>query len=428
MRLRKMSNKISGISRIIAAIVLIIIIIVAGVLLYVYYSPATTKPLTVYALWSGTEQHNFEQVLGNFTQNTGIDVAYYGQTTSDLLITVPQQLSAPPYDVDVIIAPWPNWIKDNSAYLTPVTDLVTTSQFPTNIITPVSMDGTLWAAPFKLSGKPGFWYRPSFFEANNLKVPTTYDEFKNTLLPALQAVPGVEAAIASGVDANGLGWPLSDVTEAFIIGLGGYQLQLDLETGPSVRNWTDPQVTAVFDELTGLLEAGYFSTPAEWTGQIAKLWDGKYGLFFEGNFVTAQPEVQNKSDIDFFPFPETNGVSGAVDYAVITKDAPHLDQAKQLVQYLAGADAQEILVRQGGALATNTGVPASAYTASDKKVVDFMGQAGITIVPDLDDTIGGQWQTTFWDQLKLLWTDPSTSTMNSVLDALQAAAIEQQGT
>ena len=104
-----------------------------------------------------------------------------------------------------------------------------------------------------------------------------------------------------------------------------------------------------------------------------------------------------------------------------------MDEAEQLIQYLASADAQEILVRQGGALATNTGVPAAAYTASDKKVVEFMGQAGITIVPDLDDTIGGDWQQTFWDQLKLLWTDPSTSTMNSVLNSLETAAIEQQG-
>jgi multiple sugar transport system substrate-binding protein len=424
-----MSNRLYGISKTIAAIVLVIVIIVAGVAVYAYYASTQPKPtLTVYALWSGTEQFNFEQVLGNFTENTGIDVTYVSQTTQDMLITVPQQLSAPPYDVDVIIAPWPNWIKDNSAYLTPVTDLVTASQFPTNILQPVATDGTLWATPFKLSGKPGFWYRPSFFEANNLKVPTTYAEFKNTLLPAIQAVPGVEAAIASGVDANGLGWPLSDVTEAFIMGLGGAQLQLDLETGPSVRNWTDSQVTTVFNELTGLLETGYFSTPAEWTGQIGKLWAGKYGLFFEGNFVTAQPQVENISDIDFFPFPGTNGVSGAVDYAVLTKEAPHMNEAKQLIQYLAGADAQEILVRQGGALATNTGVPAAAYTASDKKVVDVMGQAGITIVPDLDDTIGGQWQTTFWDQLKLLWTDPSTSTMNTVLSNLQAAAIEQQGT
>jgi multiple sugar transport system substrate-binding protein len=414
----------------IVAIVLIIIIVVAGVLVYVYYS-STQAPqtnLTVYALWSGTEQYNFEQVLGNFTENTGIAVSYFGQTTSDMLISVPQQIAAPPYDVDVIIVPWPYWIQDNSPNLEPVTDLVTASQFPTNIIQPVASDRTLWAAPFKLSGKPGFWYRPSFFEANNLNVPTTYDEFKNTLLPAIQAVSGVEAAIASGVDAQGQGWPLSDVTEAWIIGRGGYQLQLDLETGPSVRNWTDSQVTSVFDELTGLLEAGYFSTPAEWTGQIAKLWAGQYGLFFEGNFVTAQTEVQNKSDIDFVPFPETDGVSGSVDYAVLTKDAPHMDQAKQLIQYLAGADAQEILVEQGGALATNTGVPASAYSTTDKKVVDFMGQAGITIVPDLDDTIGGQWQITFWDQLKLLWTDPSTATMNSVLDNLQTAAIDQQGT
>ena len=424
-----MSNRLSGISRTIAAIVLIIIIIVAGVLIYVYYaSTQATSKLTVYALWSGTEEDNFKQVLSSFTADTGIDVDYFGQTTQDMLITVPQQLAAPPYDVDVMIVPWPNWIQDNSANLEPVTDLITVSQFPINIILSVSTPATIWAAPFKLSGKPGFWYRPSFFEANNLNVPTTYDEFKNTLLPAIQAVPGVEAAIASGVDANGLGWPLSDVAEAFIRGLGGYQLQLDLETGPSVRNWTDSQVTAVFDELTGLLEDGYFSTPAEWTGQIGKLWDGAYGLFFEGNFVTAQSQVQDTSDIDFFPFPETNGVSGAVDYITLAKEAPHMDQAKQLITYLASADAQEILVQQGGALATNTGVPASAYTASDKKVVDFMGEAGITIVPDLDDTIGGLWQTTFWDQLKLLFTDPSASTQTSVLDALQAQAIEQQGT
>ena len=86
------------------------------------------------------------------------------------------------------------------------------------------------------------------------------------------------------------------------------------------------------------------------------------------------------------------------------------------------------MVGLGGFLATNTNVPSSAYTPIDKKVVDFMGTPGITIVPDLDDTIGGQWQTTFWDQLKLLWTSPSTSTMNSVLNALQTAAIQQQGT
>jgi len=422
-----MSNRLSGISKTIAAIVLVIIIVVAGVLVYVYYSSTLPKPtLTVYALWSGSEQSNFEQALGNFTENTGINVTYQGFTTQDLLISVPLQLQSPPYDVDVIIAPWPNWIADNSPYLTPVNDVVTESDFPANIINPVKDEsGNLWAAPFKLSGKPGFWYRTSFFQDNGLTVPTTYDEFVNTLLPAIDAVPGVEQAIASG-DTDG--WPLSDTTEGFIMGLGGYQLQLDLETGPSVRNWTDPQVVNVFGNLTELLEAGYFTTPADWEAQLAKLWDGKYGIYWQGSFITTLPEIQNVSDLNFFGFPETTGVSGSVDYAVITKDAPHLSEAKQLVQYLAGADAQEIMVGQGGFLATNLNVPASTYTPIDKKVVDFMGTPGITIVADLDDTIGGQWQTTFWDQLKLLWTSPSTSTMNSVLNALQTAAIQQQGT
>jgi multiple sugar transport system substrate-binding protein len=421
-----MSNRLSGISRTIAAIVLVIIIIVAGVLAYVYYASTQPKPtLTVYALWTGAEQYNFEQALGNFTQNTGINVTYFGRTTEDLLVSVPQQLANPPYDVDVIIAPWPYWIMDNSPYLTAVTDVITESDFPSNIIGPVkASDGTLWAAPFKLSGKPGFWFRDSFFTDNSLSVPTTYDEFKNTLLPAIQAVPGVEQAIASG---DTVGWPLSDTAEGFIIGLGGYQLQLDLETGPSARNWTDPQVVNVFGNLTDLLDAGYFSTPADWEAQLAKLWDGKYGIYWQGSFITTLPEIKDVNDLDFFPFPGTNGVSGSVDYAVITKDAPHLNEAKQLVQYLAGADAQEIMVGQGGFLATNVNVPASAYTTIDKKVVDFMSQSGITIVPDLDDTIGGQWQQTFWDQLKLLWTSPSASTMNSVLNSLQTAAIQQQG-
>ncbi len=416
-----------AISKTIVALLLVIIIAVSGVIVYVYYASTLPKPtLTVYALWTGSEQANFEQVLDSFTENTGINVTYVPFTTQELLINVPLQLQSPPYDVDVIIAPWPYWIKGNSPYLASVNNAITESQFPANILDPVKdEDGTIWAAPFKLSGKPGFWYRKSFFADNGLSVPITYADFKNTLLPAIQAVDGIEEAIASG---DTVGWPLSDTTEAFIMGLGSAQLQLDLEAGPSVGNWTDAEVLSVFEELTGLLEAGYFSTPAEWTSQITKLWNGKYGLYFQGGFITTLSQIEDVTDLDFFGFPGTDGVVGAVDYAVITKESSHINEARQLVQFLAGADAQEIMVEQGGFLATNLNVPSSAYTVIDKKVVDFMGQAGITIVPDLDDTIGGDWQQVFWDQLKLLWTDPSTSTMNSVLDALEAAAIDQQGT
>lgn len=389
-------------------------------------TPTPAKPtITVYALWSGSEEYNFRQALGNFTQQTGINVSYYGYTTQDLLISVPLQLKAPPYSVDVVIAPWPYWILQLSSYLTPVNDLINVTDYPTNIVSPVNdSNGNIWAAPFKLSGKPGFWYRESFFTNNGLTVPTTYAEFTNTLLPAITAISGVEHAIASG---DTVGWPLTDPTEGFIMGLGGYELQLELEAGPSERNWTDPQVKSVFENLTQLLEQGYFSTPAEWTSQITKFWQGKYGLYWLGGFITAMPQILDLNDLNFFGFPGTDGVVGAVDYVTIPKYAPHMDEAMQLVNYLAGPQAQEIMVKQGGFLATNVNVPASAYKPADKLVVDFLGQAGMNIVADLDDTIGGTWQTTFWDQLKLLWTSPSITTMNSVLNALQTAAIQQQG-
>jgi multiple sugar transport system substrate-binding protein len=55
-------------------------------------------------------------------------------------------------------------------------------------------------------------------------------------------------------------------------------------------------------------------------------------------------------------------------------------------------------------------------------VLDFIKT--VHIVPDLDDAIGGRFQTTFWDQLKGLWVDPSTATMNDVLETLQEVALE----
>jgi len=64
----------------------------------------------VFSLWSGSEEANFEQVLDEFTDLTGISVRHIGYTTEELLITVPTQLRAGVAIADVIIAPWPSWI------------------------------------------------------------------------------------------------------------------------------------------------------------------------------------------------------------------------------------------------------------------------------------------------------------------------------
>jgi multiple sugar transport system substrate-binding protein len=395
--------------------------------------PAAPVELTVISLWSGAEEANFLQVLGNFTENNGINTTHIGYSTQELKATIPTQLAANASTFNVALVPWPadilNWA--GRGYLTEVTDLINASKYPSGFINSVKdSDGKIWAVPFKASAKPGFWYRPSVWQANGWTVPTsttTYAQFK-TLLATIKAdgasITGFKAPIVSG---DTTGWPLSDTAEAFIMGLGGYQLQEELIAG--TINWTSPEVTNVFSNLTELLDQGYFGTPVEWTAPIADLWDGKYAMYFQGSFITAQPTVLNKSDFAFFPFPgwtgETNGVGGSVDYVVLPKFTANMDSAKKLVEYLAGADSQEIMVKLGGFMATNTDVPSTAYNPVDLTVLNFISKPTVHIVGDLDDSIGGAFQLLFWDQLKLLWANPSTATMINVLNTLQAAASQQ---
>jgi len=397
----------------ILAILLIIVAIFAGYFAYLLYTPPEAE-LTVFSLWSGAEEENFLEALERFTNNTGISVRHVGYSTEELLITVPTQLRAEVAIADVVIAPWPSWIMSlaEEDYLASVTDMIDTTKFPDTYLDVVTANNEIYGVPFKVSGKPGFWYRKSFFTTNDLTVPTTYAQFK-TLLADISQISGVDAAIASG---NGVGWPLSDTTEAFIIGLGGYQLQLDLIFGDEQFTSTEVK-TDVFEELASLLQAGYFSVPDDFDAQPAKVWDGTYGIYFQGSFITAfAPFKDNLDDLGFFPFPETDGATGAVDYAIMPALTDHPDEAQQLMEFLASAEAQEIMVGLGGFLAAHTDVPDSAYSPIDLSVLEFMRT--VTVVPDLDDALGPPFQTTFWDQLKLLWVTPTTD-LDTLLQTLQ---------
>jgi multiple sugar transport system substrate-binding protein len=367
--------------------------------------------LTVYTLWTPeAEKAGFDAVLAEFEQQTAIPVRHLPISTEEMLITLPVSFLAERTPADVVLAPWPAWIRDLNEHLLPL-DLPNEAEFAAVHLDPVSVAGDLYGVPFKMGGKPGFWYKPSFFDANNLAPPETYAEFVD-LLAELDAIPTVDAAIASG---NGVGWPLSDTVEGFIIGLGGYQLQLDLIDG-SVA-WTDDEVKVdVFGPLVELLEAGYFSVPAEWGAQVEQFDNELYGIYWMGDWIAGM--VEDPEDIAFFPFPETDGVVGAIDYAIVPAYTEWPDEAQALARFLATREAQEIWAGIGGYQAPNTEVPLGIYPPVAQTVIEFLQQ--VTPVPDLDDTVGGSFQLAFWDQLKLLWVSPGE--LDSVLEALQEEA------
>ena len=393
------------------AILVIVAAAFAGYFAYVaYYQPAPAE-LTVFSLWTQTEEANFKEVLERFTNNTGIKVRHVGYSTEELLITVPTQLRAGVAIADVVMAPWSSWILGlaEDDFLMSVGDLIDTTKFPDAYLDQVTAGNEIWAAPFKVSGKPGFWYRKSTFTSQGWTVPTTYNAFK-TLLATIK-----DAGITPIASGNGVGWPLSDTTEAWIIGQGGYQLQLDLIFGDKKFNGTESK--SVFTELASLLKLDYFSVPDDFAAQVAKVWDGTYAMYFQGSFITAfEPFKSNVNDVGFFPFPQTDGVTGAVDYAIVPALTTHPNEAKQLLTFLASREAQEIMVGLGGFLAPNIDVPDSAYTPIDLSVLEFMRT--VNVVPDLDDALGPPFQTTFWSELKGLWVNPNRN-INQMLETLQ---------
>lgn len=409
----------------IAVLVLIGIIVSASSLVYMLDLSARIAAieeklpptLTVVGPWAGKELDVFKPVLSTFERLTGIGVKIRVSRAEDLAPILPAQFEAEKTPGDVIFM-WAWFIKEKGGegHMLDVTDLIDADDYLPGVLDPVNDTGTLWGAPYTGKVKPGFWYRKSFFADHKWTVPTTWDDFLD-LLDGMKN-DGI-VPIASG---DGVGWPLSDVTEYFIIAYGGPQLHRDLLTGEA--DWTDPEVKAVFeDRLVPLLEAGYFGEPSTWDILVDSWWAGDYGLYFMGSWITAMVPEAEKDDIAFFPLPEAQeGLVFVGDYCCVPAYTEHPEEAKELLEFLAGKEAQRLQVSEGGHIATHMEVGLIEYPDLDASIANttlVAASAGATLL-DLDDTIGGEFQTTFWDQLKLLWVQPGQ--LDAVLAAIQAKA------
>lgn len=370
---------------------------------------ATT--LTVIGPWSGPEMDKFMPVLQEFEKQTGIKIDYKIYRAEDLANLLPAQFAAKKAPGDVIFM-WASFIREygQKGHILPLTGVINEANYLPGSLNQVKVGKELYGTAYTGKVKPGFWYRKSFFEKNKLQPPTTWEEFI-ALLEKIKKIPGIKAPIASG---DGVGWPLSDVTEHFLITFGGPQLQLDLIEG-NIR-WDSNIVMNAMTKLTSILEKGYFGEPTEWTLVLKQWWNGDYGLYFMGSWITGM--VDNPDDLGVFALPGAKGVVFGADYAFVPKYTQYPEEAKKLIAWLSGPQGQAVQVKQGGHIATAVGIDLSTYPPVDREVAKII--QGVTALDDLDDSIGGEFQPAFWDQLKLLWVQPSR--LNDVIKVLQEKA------
>jgi len=409
------------VSKLVLALVIVIIILAGLAAYFAYEAYFKPKPkivtLTVIGPWSGPEMEAFLPALEEFEKRyPHIKVEYRIMRSEDLGMVLPAQFKAKTAIGDVMFIAWPWFVAEmaKKGHLLEITDIIDPADYwPREFVDVVTIDGRIYAVPYAAWVKPGFWYRKSFFKKHGLKPPANYEEFKG-LLAKLKDILGPKRAIASG---DGVGWPLSDVTEHFLIYFGGTELWKDLIAGKV--DWTkDARVRKAFDELTALLKEGYFSDPADWTIRLTEWWEGKYGIYFMGNWIIGM--VKKPEDLGLFPLPGIKGIVIGSDWIFIPKYTKYPEEAKLLVKFLAGPKGQVIYCNKAGKVPTNIKVKPEDMAPFVKEQVEAL--KGLAALGDLDDTIGGKFQKTFWDQLKRLWVHPEE--LEDVLAKIQEAYLE----
>ena len=404
-----------GEKRLLAVIVAVIVIIaIIAAIFLLYYKPpvpAPTVKLRVIGPWAGKEAEYFKTVLEEYKKvNPNVEFEYIIMRAEDLAKVLPLNFEAETAPADVIITPWGWFIAEMAAkgHVIELTD-ISKGDYVAGILDPVTVEGKIYAGPFTMWLKPGFWYRKSFFDRHGLSEPKTWDELK-ALLDNIKAISGIKNPIVTG---DGVGWPVGDVAEHFIITFAGTQAQLDLIEGRV--GFTDSQIRSVFENyLVPLIENRYFSEPIEWTTAIELWWKGEYGLYFMGTWIAGM--VEDANDIAFFPLPGCKGVVGGTDYVFIPKYTPNKDIALEFVKWLITEGQVVHASTPAGKIPTWVKAAPEKLWAPMQDVFRKVKELGLSILPDLDDAIGGDWQILFWDQMKLLWVEPDK--LDAILNTL----------
>lgn len=381
------------------------------------------EEITITTLWTEDEEEDFLAVVDHVEEETGLEIIHEPRDTETLLTETLIDFESGVATADIVVFPTEGRVRRDgeAGHLEPVGDLWDEDDYSPDQET-VEVDGEVFAAPFGGDIKPGFWYRPSFFDEHGLEEPNDFDEFLD-LLAEVDGIEGVEAPLASG---NGDGWPLSDVTEAFILRQeDGAQLQSDLIDGEA--EFTDDRVVTALEEVQELLLEGYFSEVRDFGVQYEFFWANETPLYFMGSWTPAFGAIEDPEDLDYFVLPGADAMVTSINWFTVPTFGENVDTARTAVESIISPDGQQVWTERGGFIPTALDVPDEAFE------LDVMRQISedadeIGLVPDLDDALGDPFQAEFWSQLLGLWAEPDRDieAMAEELDAVLQETVEEE--
>jgi alpha-glucoside transport system substrate-binding protein len=331
--------------------------------------------VTIFSLWTGSEEEAFKKVLTQFTEETGIETKY--EAARDFLPVIRTRLNAgnPP---EVGILPRPGFVDElaRDDALIPLEDLgldvdAINENYGDTWIDLATFEDTAYGVVAKANSKSTVWYKPNSFQQNGFEVPQTWDQLE-------QIVQGYkskgEVPWAVGAQGRDSSWTLTDWFEQIYIRTAGGDNYDKLFSGElpfndaTVKEALEIMLQQVNDEnvlrgVDGALSLSFQDAITRVFGTNPQAEMHMLGGFTGGIAIGANPDLKPGETIDFFPFPtikEEHGDplvgSGDVAAAFVNNE----DVAK-LLEYLSTPEAGRTWVSTGAIVSPNKGVPDDAY-------------------------------------------------------------------
>src|SRR5437660_1870305 len=335
---------------------------------------ASSTDVTVWTAWGGAELKAFKDVLAPFESTSGVKV--HITTNRDSTNQIANGIAAGTDLPD--IAPGPtdpvmvkSWVSkgaskpvetalgsDFSAYISNAYPALTTAPGGASDDPYIGViGGKHYELMIKTQVKGLIWYNKKVFTGT---APKTFDE----LLAINPSQYGAQKLFCAGFESGAAsGWPASDQIDNIIMRQSGETVYTNWIQGKV--KFSSPEIKLGYQTFLKEVSAAnvYGGANTALSTNFGKAGDRMFKspagcLFLEqatfiANFFTQNtPGLKAGTDFDFFGHPSVNSqydgnVNGFYDNVAMYNSTP---AAKQLMQYLATKDAQQIWANDGGTL------------------------------------------------------------------------------
>jgi glucose/mannose transport system substrate-binding protein len=247
--------------------------------------------------------------------------------------------------------------------------------FPKGVLDIVSYNGKPYSVPVNIHRANVLWYNKTVFTANNLKPPTTFDEFFQ-VADALKAKGITPLALGD----NGI-WASSQVLETVLLGTLGPEGYKGLWTGAT--SWKSADVTKALDTFKRMLSyVNSDHSSLSWDQANDLVIKGTAAMTIMGDWIDADYKAKNFTNYGWVPTPGTAGSYDALsDTFGLPKSAPNQPAVECWLKVVGSKAGQEAFnALKGSICARNDCDPAKFDTYLQSAMQDWKKD---NIVPSL---------------------------------------------